>query len=262
VPAAAHRAGGQTILPNLCKGDIFFVSAEHRYPPAGPPGDGAVPPDPGINWWADTINRINTWWVERPPAGPAVRDWARATPRRVVATAAALTAAIVVAAVTAVLWLASAVYGLLAAAAADGRHTGAEARWSAAGRLTRVITDPVHAYLTGHAAALHTNGRLLWLGWLATTAILFALAVLGSTGARIGWTLTGALTTTVVYTSTPTDARLLAAGVAVTAWSLLSIAAFNRTAVTRPDPDITIITHPAPTGTADYGDHRTDTAGG
>jgi hypothetical protein len=237
------------------------VSADHRHPPNRRPGDGRTPHDPGTDWWADTVDRINTWWVERPPAGPAVRDWARATPRRVVATAAALTAAIVVAAVTAVLWLASAVYGLLAAAAADGRHTGTEVRWSAAGRLTRVITDPVHAYLTGHADALHTSARLLWLGWLATTAILFALAVLGSTGARIGWTLIGALTTTVVYITTPPDARLLAAGVAVTAWSLLSVAAFNRTAVTRPGPDITIITHTDPSDTADDGDHHTVTTG-
>jgi hypothetical protein len=237
------------------------VNADHRYPPVGRPGDGAGPPDPHADWWADTIDRINAWWVQRPPAGPAVRDWARATPRRVVATAAALVAVVAFAAATVVVWLASALYGLLDAAAADGRHTGAEVRWSAAGRLTRVITDPVHAYLTGHAAALHTNGQLLWLGWLATTAVLFALAVLGSTGARIGWTLAGALTTTVVYTTTPTDTRLLAAGIAVTAWSLLSIAAFNRTTISRPGPDITIVTQPDTTGTADDGDHRTVTTG-
>jgi hypothetical protein len=237
------------------------VSADHRYPPAGPPGDDAGPPDPHADWWADTIDRVNAWWVQRPPAGPAIRDWARVTPHRVVATAAALIVAAGIAAVTAVVWLAAALYGLLAAAAADGRHTGAASvRWSAVSWLTRVITDPVHAYLTGHAAALHTSGRLLWLGWLATTAILFALAVLGSTGARIGWTLTGALTTTVVYTSTPPDARLLAAGVAVTAWSLLSVAAFNRTAVTHTDPDITIIhTGAARTDDGDGADH--DTAG-
>jgi hypothetical protein len=148
------------------------MTADHRNPPADPPGDGAGPPDPHADWWADTIDRINAWWVQRPPAGPAVRDWARVTPRRVVASVAALVAAVVVAAVTAVVWLASALYGLLDAAAADGRHTGTEVRWSAAGRLTRVITDPVHAYLTGHAAALHTSGQLLWLGWLAVTAIL------------------------------------------------------------------------------------------
>jgi hypothetical protein len=238
------------------------VSTDHRRPPAGPPDDGSAPPDPQVGWWADTIDRINTWWVQRPPAGPAVRDWARATPRRVVAAAAALVAVVAFAAATAVVWLASALYGLLAAAAADGRNTGAEVRWSAAGRLTRVMTDPVHAYLTGHAAALHTSGQLLWLGWVATTAILFALAVLGATGARIGWTLTGALTTALVYTNTAADARLLAAGITVTAWSLLSVAAFNHAAVTRPDPDITIITHPDTTSTADHGDDRTDAASG
>jgi hypothetical protein len=113
--------------------------------------------------------------------------------------------------------------------------------------------DPVHAYLTGHAAALHTNGQLLWTGWQATTTVLFALAVLGCAGARIGWTLTGALTTTVVYTNTPADARLLTAGIAITAWSLLSVAAFNRITVSRPGPDITIV-HTGATCTTDNGD--------
>jgi hypothetical protein len=220
------------------------VSADHRYSPAGRPSNDTGPPNPGVDWWADTVNRINTWWVTRQPVGPAVRDWARATPRPVVVTAAVLVAAVALAAVTVVVWLASALYGLVAAAATDGRHTGAASvRWSAAWRLTRIITDPVHAYLTGHAAALHTSGGPLWTGWLATTAALFALAVAGSTGARIGWTLFGALTTAVVYANTAVDARPLAAGITVTAWSLLSIAAFNRITVSRRGPDITIVTH-------------------
>jgi hypothetical protein len=230
------------------------VSADHRYPPADPPGDGAVPPDPGVGWWADTIDRINAWWIQRQPAGPAIRDWARATPRRVVITTAALATVAAFAAFTVVVWLATVLYDLVTAGATDGRDTAAEGRWWAVLRLTRVVTDPVHAYLTGHAAALHTSGHLLWMGGLATTAVLFALAVLGSTGARIGWTLTGALTTAVVYTTTPADARALAAGVAVTAWSLLSIAAFNRLTVRRCGPDITIITHTGATSTADDGD--------
>ena len=137
---------------------------------------------------------------------------------------------------------ASALYGLVTAAATDGRHTGAASvRWSAVGRLTRIITDPVHPYLTGHAAALHTSGGPLWTGWLATTAALFALAVAGSTGARIGWTLVGALTTAVVYANTAVDARPLAAGITVTAWSLLSIAAFNRITIARRGPGVTFV---------------------
>jgi hypothetical protein len=235
------------------------VSADHRYSPAGRPSDDTGPPKPGVDWWADTVNRINTWWVTRQPVGPAVRDWARATPRPVVVTAAALAAAVTVAAFTVVVWLASALYGLVTAAATDGRDTAAGVRWWAVLRLTHVVTDPVHAYLTGHAAALHTSGYLLWTGWLATTTVLFALAVLGCTGARIGWTLTGALTTTVVYTNTPADARPLAAGIAITAWSLLSVAAFNRATVSRPGPDITII-HTGAARTDDGGGTDRDTA--
>jgi hypothetical protein len=245
------RASGQIVLPTPREGDTLFVSAEHRYPPV----DDTGPPEPGVDWWADTVDRINNWWVHRPPAWPAVRDWARATPRRIVAAAAALVAAAVLAAVTAVVWLASAVYGLVTAAVADGHHTGtAGARWLAAWRLTRTITDPVHTYLTGHAAAVHTSGSLLWTGWLATTAVLLMLAVARSTGARIGWTLTGALTTFVVYLASPADARLLATGIAVTAWSLLSIAAFNRITTGRRGPDITVITHAETAAAADDGD--------
>jgi hypothetical protein len=48
----------------------------------------------------------------------------------------------------------------------------------------------------------------------------------------------------VVCIASPADARLLAAGITVTAWSLLSIAAFNRITSGRRGPDITIITYP------------------
>jgi hypothetical protein len=256
-PPAAGRIGGQIVPPGFTKGDIRFVTADHRYSPARRPGDHTGPPDPRVDWWADTIDRINTWWVNRQPVRPAIQNWAQATPRPVVITAATLVTAIALAAVTVVVWLASALYGLVTAAATDGRHTGAAGvRWSAAWRLTHTITDPVHAYLTGHAAALHTSGGLLWTGWLATTAVLFVFAVAGSTGARIGWTATGALTTAVVYIASPADARPLAAGIAITAWSLLSIAAFNRITVSRRGPDITIV-HASATSTTDN-DDRTD----
>jgi hypothetical protein len=195
----------------------------------------------------------------RQPVGLAVRDWAPATSRNVVVTAAALVTGVALAAVAAVVWLGSAVYGLITAAATDGRNTGAAGvRWAAAWRLTRIITDPVHAYLTGHAAAIHTSGGLLWTGWLTTTAALFVLAVAGSTGARIGWTSTGALTTVVVYTNTPAAGRLIAVGITVTVWSLLSIAAFNRITISRRGPNITFVCTNAPVGATTRGADHSD----
>ncbi len=63
---------------------------------------------------------------------------------------------------------------------------------------------------------------------MATTGGLFLLAVLGSRGARIGWILTGAMTTAMVYAGTAPTGRMLAAGLTVTIWAVLSIATLNR----------------------------------
>jgi hypothetical protein len=140
--------------------------------------------------------------------------------------------------VAAAWWIVTTIVGVVAAVAVaiagtgrDAAHRGADhvAAWT----LTRTITDPVHAYLTTHTTGLPIPAHLAWWTWVATTIGLFIAATLGFRGARIGWTLTGALTTTMVYTATtPAAGRPLAAGLTITAWSVLSIAALNRAATT------------------------------
>jgi hypothetical protein len=148
------------------------------------------------------------------------------------ATAAILGTAAAVATLAVLLlwWLVTTLTGIVAGIVAAIAHTansGAErvTGWA----ITRTITEPAHHYLTDHAAGLPIPAHLAWWTWAATTIGLFAAAVLGFRGARIGWIFTGALTTAMVYTATtPIDARALAAGLTITAWSVLSVAAFNQ----------------------------------
>jgi hypothetical protein len=56
--------------------------------------------------------------------------------------------------------------------------------------LTRIVADPVHAYLSGHAGGLPVDAATLWWTWWACVLLLWVLAALGSFGAR--WLVLGA----------------------------------------------------------------------
>jgi len=239
------------------------VSSNHHNPQPTDLGTATPAPDATSgteeHWWPRLVDRINDWWIHREPTAPALRDMLRIPPAPATATILATITAAASIAAAALWWIVTTLVGVLtaigSAIAGTGRtaaHTGAHhvAAWS----LTRTITDPVHAYLTTHATGLPLPAHLAWWTWLATTGGLFVAATLGSRGARIGWTLTGALTVAMVYTATPHPGHTVAAGLTVTAWSLLSIAALNR-ATTHPI-DLAIIPHrptpavPAPDDTA------------
>lgn len=129
----------------------------------------------------------------------------------------------------AVWWVLSLV-GLLAdagVALADGAARAG--RWLSDGPITSTVTDPVRAYLDQHAAGLPATAGQLWWTWLAVTTALFVAAWCGSRGARLGWTLIGAVTAAMVWAGAAPTSRDLAAGVAVAAWSLLSVPAFTGT---------------------------------
>lgn len=101
-----------------------------------------------------------------------------------------------------------------------------EALWDIG--LPQTINDPVRAYLNGHSAGLPVSAKALHTTWLTATVVLGAWAILGSWGARVGCTLLGAMTTAMVWGGTvPASSRWTAAGITVTAWSLLSILAFR-----------------------------------
>ncbi|MEU8347679.1 hypothetical protein AB0C74_38780 [Spirillospora sp. NPDC048832] len=94
--------------------------------------------------------------------------------------------------------------------------------------VPQTIYRPVTAYLDGHSAGLPiTAGQLAGL-WLWGQVALLVFGFFGSWGARLGWIATGAVTVAMVWAgTTPHGSRWTAAGVAVLAWSVLSIVAFH-----------------------------------
>lgn len=185
------------------------------------------------HWWPRLADRINHWWIHREKTLPALADMLAIPPKRATAAILATIALAITLVGLLVWWMISGIVGVItgittaiAGSSADAAKTGAHdlASWS----LTRTITEPVRAFLDQHSGGLPVGAGTLWLTWLATTGALFLLAALGSRGARIGWTLTGATTTAMVYTATPPTGRLVAAGLALTIWAVLSVIALNR----------------------------------
>ncbi|MFI6889952.1 hypothetical protein [Streptosporangium canum] len=94
--------------------------------------------------------------------------------------------------------------------------------------LTEVITKPVHDYITVHAAGLPAGAEAIWSVWTLTGPILWLICWLTkSWGARLAWLLYGAGTVAMVYSASPAGGQLLAAGVAVLYWAVLSVFALR-----------------------------------
>ncbi|GIE87900.1 hypothetical protein [Actinoplanes regularis] len=195
---------------------------------------------PRQHWWPHLIDHINHAWITRRPLGDAVAEALAIPPKPatavILAILATLAAGVVALIGSLIAALTGAIAGIADAVNASSRTGTADTtRDLVDGALTRTITDPVHTYLTQHAASLPATGQQIWTAWLVTTGILFALAAVGSRGARIGWTLTGALTTAMAYAGTDPAGRPIAAGLTAIAWALLSVIAFNRfTGTSRP----------------------------
>jgi len=154
----------------------------------------------------------------------------------------AATAALVAAAAAAVLfvgWLLFALVNIVAGwLGAAGRATGTGAGHATdlidrvghfvAGPLLHTITDPVHGYLHTHTAGLPITGGQAFTLWLVLAAITWARGSLtDALSARIGWAITGALTTTAVYAGTTGPGRATAAAVTVAVWALLSVTVYT-----------------------------------
>lgn len=123
--------------------------------------------------------------------------------------------------------------GLLVSAGNSALDAGSDVLtgWLADNRIAASITDPLRAWLdTAHTAGVPATGGQLWLLWAHTTAGLLLAAVCGSPFARFGWALIGALTTAAVYVGATPATADASAGTTVTAWLLLSLAAYNRPA--------------------------------
>jgi hypothetical protein len=178
------------------------------------------------------------------PGHRGLADWSRTEIAGIGAVAA-----VMLALAAGIIWLLVTLVTGLAGLLADGSHSAADAGgdllgWLTDGPITTTVTNPVRAYLDTHAGGLPATAGQLWTAWLVLAGMLLLIAATGSTGARIGWTVIGALTAGMAYAGTTGHGQALAAGVTAAVWAVLSIPAFARRR--RGGHEITVITTPAP----------------
>lgn len=120
------------------------------------------------------------------------------------------------------------VSGIAAAGGAAGDGLDRLATWIAEGPVLHALSEPVRHYLDTHSAGLPATGGDLWMTWLVTVTGLYVFALLGSTYARIGWAVIGALSAAAAYAGAAPGAQGTAAGLIAAAWLLLSLPAYAR----------------------------------
>ncbi|GAA2532252.1 hypothetical protein [Pilimelia columellifera] len=104
-----------------------------------------------------------------------------------------------------------------------------------AGPLLHTITDPVHSYLHTHTAGLPITGGQAFTLWLVLTAITWTRGSLtNALSARIGWAITGTLTTAAVYAGTTGPGQVTAAAITAAVWALLSVTVYTTWPATWP----------------------------
>jgi hypothetical protein len=176
------------------------------------------------DWIVDQYEQLQTWVSEQfdddPRKADAVKTWI------VIACIVAVTITVIL-----LIWLVVTVLGGPTLAVAQGLAAGLGwalervADWN----LTEVVTKPVHDYITAHAAGLPAGAEAIWSAWTLTGPILWLICLLTkSSGARLAWVLYGAGTVAMVYSASPVGGHLLATGVAVVYWAVLSVFVFRR----------------------------------
>jgi hypothetical protein len=111
-----------------------------------------------------------------------------------------------------------------------GLGTGAAGKgvdWLAAWNMSKVVTVPVRAYLDAHTEGLPVDADFLWSAWLIAGSAIVVLGFFGSTGARIGWALFGAMTVAMVWQQTAQPGRPVAAGIAVLWWIAFAVLVYR-----------------------------------
>ena len=131
------------------------------------------------------------------------------------------------------LWLIWVILAALARALGSGASAASDSLsrlggWLAGGPITHAISDPVRAFLDAHTAGLPATGGDLWITWLVTAGVLYAMGLAGSRYARIGWAGIGALTAAAAYFGAPAGTGPAAAGVTAAVWLLLSLPVYAR----------------------------------
>jgi len=158
----------------------------------------------------------------------------------------------------ALIWLIVTVFGvMLSAVTAGAAHgLGAVLEQVADWHLAEIVITPVHAYITAHAAGLAAGAEAIFSAWtLSGVGLWLACWLARSWGARLAWVLYGAATAAMVYSAAPVAGRMLAMGVAVLYWALLSVFAFRGVGRRRPAVHV----HPGPDVVTALEQHRRQT---
>ncbi|GAB1331706.1 hypothetical protein [Streptomyces sennicomposti] len=100
--------------------------------------------------------------------------------------------------------------------------------------LLATIDQPVRSYLATHTQTLPITATTAYSTWQAIGVVAFLLGYLRNTPARLTWTAWGAATVAMVWIATPGPGRQVAAGIAVLAWTALSVLALRGIRFTRP----------------------------
>ncbi|MCY0921129.1 hypothetical protein OS965_23570 [Streptomyces sp. H27-G5] len=98
---------------------------------------------------------------------------------------------------------------------------------SASDEFWGVVDNPIRTYIAQHTAGLPVSGAAIYTFWQLAGAFGLIGGFAGATGARLTWTVWGAATVAVVWTTTPADGRTVAAAIAVLAWTIASTAALR-----------------------------------
>ena len=136
------------------------------------------------------------------------------------ATAAGVTATVVLA-----VWLIAAfVTGLTSAVTAGGRNTATVLQSDS---VLRTASGSITAWLDTHTAGLPATSADLAMAWLVIAVVLYLAAIVGSTYARIAWTLTGAAAIAAAYTGAATTTAPTTAATTAAIWLLLSLPVYR-----------------------------------
>ncbi|MFE5560285.1 hypothetical protein [Streptomyces sp. NPDC056544] len=98
---------------------------------------------------------------------------------------------------------------------------------SASGEFWGVIDNPIRTYIAHHTAGLPVSGAAIYTFWQLTGLLGLIGGFIGATGARLTWTVWGAATVAVVWTTTPANGRTVATAIAVLAWTIASTLALR-----------------------------------
>ncbi|MCX4784276.1 hypothetical protein [Streptomyces sp. NBC_01264] len=190
---------------------------------AAPPPASAPDKDPGTN-----LAQLHAAWTASwEPGGFLYRRWEelRQVPKAGWHTTANwIKALLVLAGVCALIILLEAAGdifdGVLRGLAASAPNTTIGT--STSSEFWDVVDRPVRVYIDQHTAGLAVSGAAAYTFW--QLAGLFGLigGFMGITGARITWTVWGAVTATATWTTTPADGRTVATVIAVLAWTIAS----------------------------------------